>query len=151
MHWHWLVATGLILFLCLVLSRHGPVRDRFYTKLKNISIALKNRKNLRQACIANDAARARRALLEWGRGQWPDDNINGLNQIEIRTKSSTLLRELSRLDAALYADQTTGWQGRSLWQSIVAEGNYPRAGTDADAKALPDLYPQQNQIIQTLT
>ena len=151
MHWLWLVATGLILFICLALLRHGPVRDRFYTKLKNTSIALKNRKNLRQACIANDAARARRALLEWGRGQWPDDNINGLNQIEIRTKSSTLLRELSRLDAALYADQATAWQGRSLWQSIVAEGNYPPAGTDAGEKALPDLYPQQNQIIQTLT
>jgi len=150
-HWHWFVLIGLMLLICGVSFGHKSVRDRVHRKLGAISASRQNRKNLKQACISNDPAHTRQALLQWGRGRWPDDNITGLHQIELRTKSHPLSKELSRLDKVLYSSHAATWQGRPLWQSIVAEQNYHAAKSDPREKPLPDLYPLQDPCVQAVT
>lgn len=150
-HWHWYVLIGLILLICGVWFCYKPVRDRVHRRLEVISATHRNRKNLKRACISNDPVRTRHALLQWGRGRWPEDNITGLHQIEIRTESRTLVRELSRLDAALYSNHATSWRGRPLWRSIEAEQSHHPARSDSRSKSLPDLYPQQDPRLQAVT
>jgi hypothetical protein len=94
--------------------------------------------------MSNDPASARRELLQWGRQRWPGDNINGLHQIEARTESIALVRELASLDAALYANRYSAWQGRQLWRLLAAEPRYQPAGSDLPENSLPNLYPQQD-------
>jgi hypothetical protein len=108
----------------------------------------RNRKALQQACMSNDPSGARRELLKWGRQRWPGDNINGLHQIEARTASIALLREFVRLDAALYANRDSAWQGRQLWRLLAAEARYQPAGADLPEYSLPNLYPQQDLSIR---
>jgi hypothetical protein len=150
-HWHRFVLIGLILLICGAWFGRKSVRDRVHRRLGIISATRQNRKNLKQACISNDPARTRQALLQWGRGQWPDDNITGLQQIGLRMKSPTLSKELAHLDAVLYSSHAATWQGRSLWQSIIAEQSYPAAISDPHEKSLPDLYPLQDSCVQSIT
>jgi hypothetical protein len=98
--------------------------------------------------MLNDPTGARRELLEWGRQRWSGDNINGLHQIEARTESIALVRELASLDAALYANRDSAWQGRQLWRLLAAEPHYPPAGPDLPENWLPNLYPQQDLPIR---
>jgi hypothetical protein len=139
--WQWLVLISLIFLVCGLSFYVKPVRDRVIGTLRAYAATRRNRKALRQACVSNDPAGTRRELLRWGREQWSEDNINGLHQIEVRTASSDLVRELYRLDAALYANQASTWRGRALWRLIAAEQGY-RPGSDAYENPLPDLYPR---------
>jgi hypothetical protein len=147
--WLWVVLISLI-FLCRLSLCVKPVRDRVIGTLRAYAATRRNRKALKQACISNDPAGTRRELLLWGRGQWPEDNINGLHQIEVRTESGALIGELHRLNAALYANQTSTWRGRALWRLIAAEQCY-HPGSDAYENPLPDLYPRQDSFVQTVT
>ena len=143
-YWIWLVLSGLLLLVCGLSYLVKPVRDRVRLKLESILTMRRDRKSLQQACMSNDASGARRELLKWGRQRWPGDNINGLHQIEARTESIALLREIVRLDAALYANHDSAWQGRQLWRLLAAETLCQPAGADLPEYSLPNLYPQQD-------
>jgi len=140
----WLVLPGLLILVCGLSFCVKPVRDRVYRKLESILTTRRTRKALQQACMSNDPASARHELLQWGRQRWPGDNINGLHQIEARTESIALVRELASLDAALYANRDSAWQGRQLWRLLSAEPRYQPAGSDLSSNSLPNLYPQQD-------
>jgi hypothetical protein len=147
-YWIWLVLSGLLLLVCGLSYLVKPVRDRLSLKLESILTMRRDRKALQQACMSNDPSGARRELLKWGRQRWPGDNINGLHQIEARTASIALLREFVRLDAALYANRDSAWQGRQLWRLLAAEARYQPAGADLPEYSLPNLYPQQDLSIR---
>jgi hypothetical protein len=147
-YWIWLVLSGLLLLVCGLSYLVKPVRDRLSLKLESILTMRRDRKALQQACMSNDPSGARRELLKWGRQRWPGDNINGLHQIEARTVSIALLREFVRLDAALYANRDSAWQGRKLWRLLAAEARYQPAGADLPEYSLPNLYPQQDLSIR---
>jgi hypothetical protein len=96
------------------------------------------RKAFRQACADNDAAAARRHLLDWARSHWPLDPPAGLNALAHRLpdgRQSMLVRELDR---ACYAGGD--WQGSPLAEalaSLPAEA-HQKAGMTAE---LAGLYP----------
>jgi len=120
------------------------VRVRMSESIAAMLASRHNRQLLKQACISNNPVLAFRELITWGRARWPCDNINGLYQIRVRTKSTELAEELRRLDKALYADHGTTWQGQPLWRLVAAEHRHLTAGTGTQEDSLPDLYPQRS-------
>ena len=150
-NWVWLVLPGLLLLVCGLSFCVKPVRDRVSRKLESVLSTRRNRKALQQACISNAPTDARRELLKWGKQRWPGDNINGLHQIEARTESSALVKELARLDAALYANENSAWQGRRLWHLLAAEPRCQPTGSDKPANSLPSLYPRQDSSLRVVT
>ena len=136
------LASSLLIFGLLMCLKSVRVRTS-----ESIAAMLKSRRNrqlLKQACIANNPVLAFRELITWGRARWPCDNINGLFQIRIRTRSSELAGELRRLDNALYADHSETWQGRALWRLVAAEHRRLTVETETREDSLPDLYPQRS-------
>ena len=134
-------ATLLILGLLMCIK---PVRVRMSESIAAMLAGRRNRQLLKQACISNNPVLAFRALIEWGRERWPRNNINGLYQIRIRTRSSEFAEELHRLDKALYADHGATWQGQPLWRLVAAEHRHLTAETGTQEDSLPDLYPQRS-------
>lgn len=142
--WSWYTGIGATLIILGLLLGIKSVRDRMSAPISALLASRRNRHLLKQACISNNPVLAFRELIEWGRARWPHDNINGLYQISIRTKSSELAEELYRLDAALYADHGTTWQGQPLWRLVAAEHRHFTAETVTRENSLPDLYPQRS-------
>lgn len=66
----------------------------------------------RRACRANDAAAARRHVLDWARAAFPDPPPAGLNALATRLGDAELGSLLLALDRACYAGGD--WQGAAL-------------------------------------
>jgi len=142
--WWWYAGIGISLLIIGLLTYVKPARHYLIVYVENHLERRRNRGALKQACYTNNPTSARRALIKWGRARWPLDNINGLYQIETRIISTGLARELSRLDAALYSDQSRGWQGRQLWQQLVEEERNLDGVYRAGERSLPALYPRRS-------
>lgn len=72
------------------------------------------RRQLRQACDANNGVSARHALLDWGRALLIPREINNLQQLgSILGDDMTL--QIERLNQSLYAGAGVAWQGGDLW------------------------------------
>jgi len=143
-NWPWYTGIGATLLILGLLMRIKSVRVRMSESIAAMLARRRNRQLLKQACISNNPVLAFRALIEWGRARWPRDNINGLYQIRIRTKSTEFAGELHRLDKALYADHAATWQGQPLWRLVAAEHRHLTAETSTREDSLPDLYPQRS-------
>jgi hypothetical protein len=96
------------------------------------------RKAFRQACSDNDAAAARRHLLDWAHAVWAHDPPTGLNALAQRlrdARQSALVRELDR---ACYAGGD--WRGAPLAEALAV---LPGATGKADNRTseLAGLYP----------
>ena len=143
-NWPWYTGIGASLLILGLLISVRPVRVRMSESIAAMLASRHNRQLLKQACISNNSVLAFRELITWGRARWPCDNINGLYQIRVRTKSTELAEELRRLDKALYADHGTTWQGQPLWRLVAAEHRHLTAGSGTQEDSLPDLYPQRS-------
>ena len=98
------------------------------------------RRALRQACRANDAGGAARALLEWAAEAWPDCPPGTLGALAERLAShGAPVRELDR---ALYAATSTPWQGKGLWEAVCNGLLEQGAAPAPQPEALPPLYPE---------
>jgi hypothetical protein len=96
------------------------------------------RKAFRQACNDNDAAAARRHLLDWAHAVWPHDAPAGLNALARRLGDPVVSALLRKLDRACYAGGD--WRGKPLAEALAA---MPDTGKRAELKTpeLAGLYP----------
>ena len=129
------------MLLSAVVAGVTDLRARIGEKIVVIDKRRRARLKLRRACRANDAAAARRALIEWGRIHWKDNRLSGLHHIEARAGSPELVAELQRLDAALFADNAGCWRGRRLWELLAREPRPRLLQARDDVESLPGLYP----------
>ena len=143
-NWSWYAGIGAILLIPGLLMCLRSVRVRMSESIAAMLKSRRHRQLLKQACLSNNPVLACRELITWGRARWPCDNINGLYEIRIRTRSSELAGELRRLDKALYADHSETWQGRALWRLVAAEHRQLTVETGTREDSLPDLYPQRS-------
>jgi hypothetical protein len=98
------------------------------------------RRALRQACRANDAGSAARALLEWAAEVWPDCPPTTLGALAERLAGhSAPVRELDR---TLYAATATPWQGKALWEAVCNGLLEQGAALVPQPEGLPPLYPE---------
>lgn len=93
---------------------------------------------LAQACRANAAGPARRALTGWAAYRWPDVPAAALE----RHCGGDLGREIGRLNRALYAADASSWNGADLWAAFAAhrKAHGAEAGLTAQSPALEPLY-----------
>jgi hypothetical protein len=78
------------------------------------------RKAFRQACHDNDAAAARRHLLDWASVVWPHDPPAGLNALARRVPDPDAASLLRELDRACYAGGD--WHGEPLAKALTILG-----------------------------
>lgn len=71
----------------------------------------------RKAAMAGDAAVLRKALLDWGVLQWPDDAPRSIGVIAQRV-SSPLSDELSKLSSLSYGPTGGDWNGEALAKAL---------------------------------
>src|SRR5690606_33204541 len=75
---------------------------------------------LRQACAANDAEGARKALLDWAQGR-DAGACRHLRDVVAVSTSEALREAVIALERALYGEQRADWQGDELWQAFRRE------------------------------
>ncbi|WP_165474713.1 BatD family protein [Legionella nagasakiensis] len=98
-------------------------------------------KRLHKACIYNNPYEARDALLHWARLQWPGFEFLNLRDLTKRIHDSQFKKQLHLLSQILYSpDKKIPWQGKELWQCIVA---YRKGKVSKDNKTgdLPPINP----------
>ena len=75
---------------------------------------------VKNACDNNQAAACKTALISWAQQTLSADILN-LDDIisRLNTKTDTnLIKEIERLNAALYSAHPASWQGHDLWQQL---------------------------------
>jgi hypothetical protein len=103
-------------------------------------------RELKLSCASNNPEETRKLLIRWARKRWPKVHINGLRHIGVTIRSTEFDRELSQLDAVLFANHDSSWQGKALWQLIImtSRPENQRSGRFR----LPPLYPLLHQKLQ---
>ena len=104
---------------------------------------------LRNACARNDAPAARMALVAWARETPAPETVARRIGVD-RQLDDDLLREIRKLDAALFAPgtgsgeatRTIVWSGHELWQVVRTIGHRTRRTRTRPASPLPALYPE---------
>jgi hypothetical protein len=141
--WHWVSLALVILWLGTALAwwwsrrrqpQTPPVSRLAPTIRANESQA---RERFLSACKINDAASARRALLEWAQARWPDSPPAGLRALANRLDDSNIEPLLIELDRACFAGGE--WNGAALAKAL---NRLPSsAKSKAEHSQLAELYP----------
>ncbi|HLF31754.1 MAG TPA: hypothetical protein VI566_12085, partial [Xanthomonadales bacterium] len=97
--------------------------------------------DLRRACEAGDAARARRALLRWLREYGPAESSGSLLGFAAQSTSADLRQQLLSLDATGFRPgHDPAWEGRELWQAFSTWHKARKGGQSRQPSDLTDLY-----------
>ena len=75
-------------------------------------------KQLKQACLANDAEAAGKQLLVWANLHWSSAPPTTLGTLAGCFAGSDAEREIRSLEHYLYAAEKGDWDGRPLWQTM---------------------------------
>jgi hypothetical protein len=142
-YWPWFTAASMLLLIAGLLSAATGLRRRLAATARRALQLRQCRRVLKQACLENDAAAAHRALIAWSRLHWRDMRISSLHSIASRCGSRDWKEPLARLDAALFAARSGGWQGRELWHLVRMLGRTGAGRLATRSKRLPGLYPRE--------
>lgn len=136
--WQWTSAAFLLLWLGTLLawwrsSRPAPQQVPPPSRPVKIPTALSA---FQRACQDNNPQAARKHLLTWSVGFWPETPPNGLHALALRLNDAKLTGWLQQLDRACYTN--TAWQGEPLSQAFAKmPKNQPSEKTKS---VIPDLY-----------
>ena len=100
-------------------------------------------KDLKQACLKNNAAETEQALLAWARVQWPNIIILNLNDIQNRLENTVFKKALSELSEKLYAGQSKSWSGQMILACLTAYQHKKSHKKKNKRAFLPDLNPKE--------
>ena len=116
---------------------------------------MKLERDLKNACVAGDARRARAALSAVSSLRWPGRTAPGLASTAPPSCDSTLRVAIDELNRSCYADRDAaehGWDGRPLWRAYRHAARQASKERKAQARAqsgrgplmsLPELYPSR--------
>ena len=93
-------------------------------------------KKLYQACLANDAQAAKRALLQWGKACFACESLTALAPC----CADGLAEQILQLNRALYARQAQHWQGQALWHAFNEQSKSGSSIVVQSADPLEPLY-----------
>jgi hypothetical protein len=130
---------GWLITLVFLFFKHKNASKKVIEPLENpAEISLKTCiKQLKNACMTNDANAAKNALLEWGRRQFDESSLGAIApHCEARLRD-----EILKLNASLYAKNAEPWQGKELFKTF-SENNARAKLTTIHTKddALKPLY-----------
>lgn len=104
----------------------------------------KAKKVLKEACFANDARLAYRALMRLADQKWPENPPQGIRHIALRCHDRGLMVEIDRLDRSLYSKNSITWEGRRLWENCEKFFKQSDTGKKNDKNPLVPLHLHQN-------
>lgn len=108
------------------------------------AVAAQNAKRmLQRACYQGDPRTAAQALLQWAATVWPDAPPKNLGALAERLATDPT--PVRHLDQALYARNSSAWQGTALWASVrqgLEQKNTLFRRHDSD---LPPLYLREGE------
>ncbi len=139
----WIMLLTSLLLVTVVTLAFGRLKTRLLIRIDTMSQQRRIRQRLKRACLSNDAAAARLALIDWARQRWPEATIVGLRQICGDGVSVELRQQLGKLDTALFARKSVAWRGQALWDSLHGIFYGRRSRSHNRISRLPGLYPGQ--------
>jgi len=74
-------------------------------------------KKLEQACLSNDPAYCKEALLSWAKIYFTHQPSTSLADLSAHTNNA-VGAELEKLNQVLYSQTETNWEGQALWREI---------------------------------
>ncbi|NRQ41984.1 protein BatD [Rheinheimera sp. YQF-2] len=141
-NWRWNHISSILLALWLVtllsawwLWQRRPASQPAVTTASRVTF---NSTKLKQVCQRNDAAQAKAELLRFAHQQL-DQRCSSLSEIAALPGFAGLKPELEQLNAALYANSDSSWQGADFWQKWLQ--HQPSAANSKQASTLSPLYP----------
>lgn len=97
-------------------------------------------RQLHDACVHQDPALARQALLHWAKLIWPDAKLLNLNDLTKHVRDPEFTKQIHLLSQVLYSqDKKQSWQGFDLWR-CVSRFRYKSRKTRRD-QGLPPINP----------
>ena len=115
--WLWVsvfLAMGWLITIIVFLRKRRPKTEVWIEDESEISLkaALKN---LKQACVNNDALAAKDALLVWGKQKFDANNLGAI----AGCCDARLRDEIMLLNQTLYGKASTQWEGKKLFQAFT--------------------------------
>lgn len=130
----WLL-TIIALFRTRIAKPHAQIKmdtPGAPAKLKEITQTLK------KACIDNDPHAAQKALIKWSTAKYNVSSLAVLNHhCDVKLQA-----ELNKLNQALYAKETSAWDGSTLWQAISTH-QLMQSPSKREGEPLLPLHPSQ--------
>ncbi len=132
--WVWISVVLLLGWLATVIAMwRGVGLYRLLQGARRRRETMRERRGaIRQACLDNDAAAARDALMQWARMMWPDHAPTSIGQVGTRC-GEVVAQQLRGLERALYARDDT-WRGNLLWDAFTSQ----KIAADSNPQARPD-------------
>ena len=100
----------------------------------------KQLKLARKAALAGDDAELKRALIAWGKLQWPDDAPRSVGVLADRV-SEPLASALKGLSGATYGAARQSWDGEALAKALRGFAVIDDANKEQQQDSLPPLMP----------
>ena len=136
----WLSTTLLLLRTRRRHAARGVVVRRSPLPGENVALGGEAAgKELKSACLANNGAAAKSALVAWAKAVWPKQGIrSGADLLKIDSGLADLVEEL---DSHLYGRDGAGqWNGAELWARVREIQNGVKKNGKGKKVALPSLY-----------
>lgn len=144
--WFWPVATGIMSCLWLITLvawwRQRPTQ--LNSSLTHRPASSHSSRDLlldvRKACLANDALKARQAIQSWASIMWPGQKLHTLEDVAEQCGDDAIASALRDLDATLYGTAQGRWTGTSLSAALKNLQMSPAAHEPNGT--LTELYPR---------
>lgn len=126
---------GLVSF-----ARRGKTREE--NQKKDDASRRKAVKAFKEACLTNDPAKAKDALLLLARTIWKDDSVRTLSDAAGKFADDGFFVEIENLNEALYSKEKHDWNGFAFWKAFTATKQYRRTDVQGSEDPVPPLYPK---------
>lgn len=149
--WQWLAIILLILFMVSlvfigILWRKLHLPKDFFTKnpaseeakAKSTCEAINA---IKKACAKNNPRATINATLDWARLEWPNSQINSLQDVACLVNQSEFTEQIAALLASCYSKEKTTWQAQQYWNVLSRYGFLSRESNSAPLQSLPPLQP----------
>lgn len=138
--WRWISLGLFILWLATLIlwRRSGRGAGAADTGQNNDSLR-KLAQRLKTACGANDPRRARDALLQWARQNWPERKMLSISDMTAYS-GAELATQIRILNNALYARQQQPWDGGPLWEAFAQEQKHRKQESKEKPTNLEPLF-----------
>ncbi|MDH5355988.1 MAG: hypothetical protein OEY09_16215, partial [Gammaproteobacteria bacterium] len=139
--WIWLslfLACGWLMTVLTGWSKRRPNQAKSPLQSTGAIGLRAARKQLKQACEANDARSARQALLAWARAlNMKFDHIDQL----AKYYGEPLNSHIGAMNRSLYSQESGQWQGKALWQTCEVISAESESQQNLSEDRLPALNP----------
>lgn len=120
--WQWLSLLFFILWVITLLLFFRNKRQSNHSETsseRTLSHQL-YLKQLKKACVDNNASLAKQALLDWAKTFWPDENMTNINAIKLFSNEE-LGKKIDELNHCLYGKEQASWNGAAFLSAFESQ------------------------------